>query len=178
MAIRLEPDYARAYLNRASVYTETSRYEKALVDYTAALKLRPDSPTYLNAHCWGLLGVHRAREALPECSRSLSLRPDSADTLDSRGYAYLQLGDLPAAIADFTHALKLDPNPSSTVRFAKRLIARGDFRRDDGVALHFGGLSRGRSGERWAAGRRQQHAARDWRRGAAASGRRSACRPG
>ena len=115
MAIRLEPDYARAYLNRASVYTETSRHEKALADYTAALKLRPDSPTYLNAHCWGLLAVHRAREALPECNRSLSLRPNSAETLDSRGYAYLQLGDLPAAIADFTHALKLDSKMMSSL---------------------------------------------------------------
>jgi hypothetical protein len=38
----------------------------------------------------------------------------------------------------FVIAIGRHYGPSSTVRFAKRLIARGDFRRDDGVALHFG----------------------------------------
>jgi tetratricopeptide (TPR) repeat protein len=44
--IRLDPNYASAFNNRADEYEKASEYEKALEDFTTAIRLSPNDPHY------------------------------------------------------------------------------------------------------------------------------------
>ncbi len=43
-AIRLRPDYVKAYNYRGAVYADHSRYEEAIANFDEATRLRPDLP--------------------------------------------------------------------------------------------------------------------------------------
>lgn len=48
-AIRLNPGFADAYVNRANALRDLGRFDAAMADYDAAIRLRPDNPVaYLN----------------------------------------------------------------------------------------------------------------------------------
>ncbi|MEE8223247.1 MAG: tetratricopeptide repeat protein, partial [Alphaproteobacteria bacterium] len=41
-AIKLKPDYAKAYYNRGVAYMSKGLYDRAIEDYDTAIRLRPD----------------------------------------------------------------------------------------------------------------------------------------
>lgn len=108
-AIRLAPEYIRAYFNRGSAYRHVGEYERAIADYTDAIRLDPEHARAYNNRCWTYALLRRAQEALADCDQSLRLEPDSAATLDSRALAYWLLGEQDKARQDLERARKLDP---------------------------------------------------------------------
>ena len=41
-AIRIDPDYGKAYLNRAIAYYNQDKFDEAIADYTQAIRIDPD----------------------------------------------------------------------------------------------------------------------------------------
>ena len=41
-AIKLKPDYARAFYNRGRAYAKKGLYDQAIADFYAAIRLKPD----------------------------------------------------------------------------------------------------------------------------------------
>ena len=41
-AIKIDPDYVKAYHNRGNTYKELENYKNAIADYTRAIKIDPD----------------------------------------------------------------------------------------------------------------------------------------
>jgi tetratricopeptide (TPR) repeat protein len=82
-------------------------YDRALVDYEAALALDPDAYTY-NAHGAIVGSLGRLEEAIEEYSQAVELAPQYAETYFNRGYAYKVLGEREAAIADFERFLSFE----------------------------------------------------------------------
>ena len=52
VAIRLDPNYALSYENRARAYENTGDYARAIPDYDQLARLRPNNAAVLNSRCW------------------------------------------------------------------------------------------------------------------------------
>jgi tetratricopeptide (TPR) repeat protein len=82
-------------------------YDRALVDYEAALTIEPDVYTY-NAHGTLIASLGRWDEAIQEYDQAIALDPDYAESYFNRGYAYKVMGETEQALADFQQFLAFD----------------------------------------------------------------------
>lgn len=106
-AIRLDPDCAPAYANRAVWLLTSSNFQKAVEDLTWAIALMPD-----NGAAWQDRGVAFAELGRPDLavsdfSRAIELNPEKAGAYAARGYARMVIGDKTGGCADFAAACRL-----------------------------------------------------------------------
>jgi len=141
-AIRVKPDFARAYSNRGYVRRLKGDVEGALQDYTEAIRLKPDHAIAYNNRSVARLVNGDADGALEDCNEAIRLKPDYAYAYDSRGNARRDQGDLEGALQDYTEAIRLKPDLA--VAYYNRGIARrakGDVegaQQDHNDAIRFG----------------------------------------
>jgi tetratricopeptide (TPR) repeat protein len=107
-AIKLNPDYADAYSNRASVRHELGDDPGAIEDYKEAILLNPDCAVYHNN--LGIISYNSDdyRGARVAHTRAIQLNPGYAQAYNDRGFARLRLGDLQGALKDFSQAIELN----------------------------------------------------------------------
>lgn len=108
-AIRLRPDYATAYFNRADVYRTKNMYDEAIADYGQIIKLLPgDARAYLER---GTVHSYKSNydSAIPDFTRAIELLPTSPDPYLQRGLAYLYMSQYDLAIADLSKVIELQP---------------------------------------------------------------------
>jgi tetratricopeptide (TPR) repeat protein len=105
-AIRLNPGYAEAYLERGQIFDAMKNKKKAFADYNKAIKLDPE-----NAVAYFLRGVtysekNKTSPALEDLIRAIEL-DENADYYFERGAIYEGRGDMDNALADYLMAAKL-----------------------------------------------------------------------
>jgi tetratricopeptide (TPR) repeat protein len=86
MAIEINPEFPRSYMNRSFIYMERNDIQKALQDYNSYLKLM--SPYDISGN-------------IPN--------PPVSDALGNRGLIYSKTGRYEKALIDFDLAIKLNP---------------------------------------------------------------------
>ena len=90
-------------------YLSLRRYDEAVVDFTEAIKLRPDVAF---AYCDRAVGYfHKGAygKAIEHDSEGIRRDPGLAFCYSNRGSAKVKRGDYEQAIDDLTEALRLDP---------------------------------------------------------------------
>lgn len=107
-AVRLRPDYAKAFIGLGTSYYFLGRYQEALLASKEAVRLQP------NAHAQTVLGwvyeaLGRYQEAIASYQEAIRLQPDSAPAHASLGLAYLSLGNRIAALEEYKVLQRLDP---------------------------------------------------------------------
>ena len=109
-AIRLKPDFAKAYNNRGITKTNLSEYESAIADYSEAIRLNPDdSKAYSNRGvAKANLGHHES--AIADYNETIRLKPNLAEAYSNRGVAKANLGHHESALADCDEAIRLEPD--------------------------------------------------------------------
>ena len=128
--IQIGSNLALAFSNRGRAYVSLNQYDRAIADYTEAIRLEPTALRYV-MRCDARKMAGQLQAALQDCDEAVRLQPNDANKIDSRGETYLKLGKFDAAISDFDAALKLNP------KHAAALYSRGVAR------LKKGDLSRG-----------------------------------
>jgi tetratricopeptide (TPR) repeat protein len=100
---------AATYKTRGTVYFYKSDYDRAIQDYTQAIKLDPQNSEAFDNRCWTNATLNKLQEALKDCNESLRLRPNFGSTMDTLAFVYLKLGQFDRAIATYTAVLQIDP---------------------------------------------------------------------
>ena len=116
-AITLDPSDDAAYYNRGLVYEEMfesrNRLGYAIADFTAAIALKRDEPSYYDAR-----GVANARQreyytAIADFDKAIALKPDFVSAYRDRALTYGYLFDHDKALKDFTRVIELQPGTAS-----------------------------------------------------------------
>jgi len=98
-------DLAHAYALRGLAYSLQGSYDRAIVDFDAAIERRPNFPAALNNRAWAYFRSGRVGQGLPDIERSIELEPGSAFAYDTRAHMRQALGDQAAAMRDYDRAL-------------------------------------------------------------------------
>lgn len=107
--IERDPQDAKLYNGRASVWTALGKLGLATADSEQAILLKPSAENYFSrGTVWWLRGEHD--QAIADFSEALRLDPKYVGAYNSRANVSLATGNYESAIADFTEALRLDPN--------------------------------------------------------------------
>jgi serine/threonine protein kinase len=119
-AIRLNPNYVRAYARRGNTLKSLGQEEKAKYDFQKAISLVPKTDDdYLGrGNAKSELGDNKG--AITDFNEAIRLNPNSADAYNNLGLRKSELGDKQRAIADFNEAIRLNPN------FARPYYNRGN----------------------------------------------------
>ena len=109
-AIKLKPQFAEAYFNRAVANTALKKLEEAIEDYDQAIELRPEFvKAYVNrGNMKTQLG--KSEEAVEDFDQALKQSSEHVEAYTNRGYTKTLLGRREEAIEDFNQAIELKPD--------------------------------------------------------------------
>ncbi|HUI12892.1 MAG TPA: tetratricopeptide repeat protein [Xanthobacteraceae bacterium] len=120
-----DDDRATSYNNRGMAYAATGAPDKAVADYSMAIKIAPVyGPAYLNRGNV-FLDAGKYDEAIADFNRAIITFPGYALAYNSRGAAYYSKGNLNAALADLDTAIKLKPDYGNAYWNRARVYASG-----------------------------------------------------
>ena len=119
-------DHAVAFFNRGFAHKNRGQYDRAIEDYTQAIRLMPSLGLAYNGRglAFDRKGLHD--RAMLDFAEAIRLMPDSDFAFANRAAAALKLGQLEQAIADYDAALRIDPKNAAS------LYQRGLARRQKG----------------------------------------------
>ncbi|MBI1916608.1 MAG: tetratricopeptide repeat protein [Planctomycetes bacterium] len=106
---RLDPKFAAAFGNRGNAYLHKKEYDKAIKDFTEAIR-DPKFATAFGNRGNAYLHKKEYDKAIKDFTEVIRLDPKNALTFLNRGYAYQQRKEYDKAIKDYTEAIRLDPN--------------------------------------------------------------------
>ncbi|HKD58569.1 MAG TPA: tetratricopeptide repeat protein [Hyphomicrobiaceae bacterium] len=112
---------ATAYLNRANIYAQRTKYDLAFADYSAALALDPTNPLIPYNRGNVFFDRQEYERAIGDFSRAIELDGSFALAYFNRGLAQERLGDNAAAVADYRRTLALDATQIKAQRRLERL---------------------------------------------------------
>ena len=98
---------AVAYATRALALSLKGRFEAAIDDYGAALKIEPNFAVALNNRAWAYHKWGRGAQGLRDVEKSLQLNPMSEHTWDTRAHIRQIMGNHAGAFADYEQAANL-----------------------------------------------------------------------
>lgn len=108
-AIKLKPDYAKAYYSRGDAYKNLGQYQRAIKDYNKAIRLKPDDLGYVQRGSV-YLELKQFQRAIEDFNEALRLKPDDALLYSIRGNIYSRLSQYQFAIRDFSKGIRLKPD--------------------------------------------------------------------
>jgi tetratricopeptide (TPR) repeat protein len=116
--LQLQPN-AAVFADRGNVHRSLRRWDQAIADYTAALKLNPGFPAFwfYRGLCYAAKGEHR--KAAADFSQCIQLNSKVPACWFNRGNAWLNLGRKQKALADYSQAIALKSD------FQEAWISRG-----------------------------------------------------
>jgi lipoprotein NlpI len=118
-AIRLETDALEsgvlsavgqvfAFYNRGNAWQAKGNIDRAIADYTEAIRLNPRLREAFNnrGNAWKAKGD--LDRAIADYTEAIRLNPQSKEAFNDRGSAWQSKGDLDRAVADYSEAIRLD----------------------------------------------------------------------
>ena len=118
-AIRLKPDYARAFKNRAAAYEAMKDDVRARADLDESLRLEHDAETFYR-RAQMKMRSHDKAGAIDDLTRAIELDPSFQLAFLLRGAVRRELGDEDGMIADYKRSQELDPDsPLQVVSYGR-----------------------------------------------------------
>lgn len=108
-AIKLRPDYRRAYVARGAANYMQNRLGNGLYDMEQAINLDSRYAVAYVGKCFLLSEMQRPGDAFGACDRAIELSPKLSIAYNTRGLVRLRMKDLSGAERDLRQAIELDP---------------------------------------------------------------------
>lgn len=116
-AIRAQPDFVDAYVQRAEARRMLRQYELSLDDCNKVIQIQPDDPRGYNCRGLGRQQLNRYDASLADFSEAIRRNPNFALAYGNRGTSYNLLQQHDRALQDFNQAIRLTPrNPLFHIR--------------------------------------------------------------
>jgi tetratricopeptide (TPR) repeat protein len=134
-AIRLNPKYRDAYMNRGYAWYTAGDWRRGIADYSEAIKIDPTYARayYLRSQLW--VGIGERRKAIADLTELIRLDPNDAELYRDRAMIWFDEGDEDRGIADFLEAIRLNPKFGSAITLLAHLwVKRAEY--DRAVALY------------------------------------------
>lgn len=109
-ALRLDPENAELYVDRARAHAAAERYGSAAADLDRALARTPENVDALVFRANARRRMGQPAEAADDLAVALALSPDHVEGLLERGIVRLALGDRGAARRDWLRLLQITPH--------------------------------------------------------------------
>ncbi|WP_055077147.1 tetratricopeptide repeat protein [Pseudanabaena sp. 'Roaring Creek'] len=109
-ALKLNPNFIKAYLGLGDAHVSLREYAKAVGDYGKAISMRPDKARlayFKRGEINFLLG--QLQQAMADFEAAIAIDPSYADAHMSLGNTYFKLRSYEQAIACFSRTLELSP---------------------------------------------------------------------
>ncbi|MFZ4556145.1 MAG: tetratricopeptide repeat protein [Pseudanabaena sp.] len=109
-ALKLNPNFIKAYLGLGDAHVSLREYAKAVGDYGKAISMRPDKARlayFKRGEINFLLG--QFQQALADFQAAITIDPNFADAHFALGNTYFKLKSFEQAISAYTQTLDLDP---------------------------------------------------------------------
>src|SRR6059058_378607 len=90
---------AETFNSRGIAYRLKGDYDRAIQDYSQAIKINPNFAAAFDNRCWARAVVGILKPALADCNEALRLMPNNAATLESRGFVFLKMSHFDAAVS-------------------------------------------------------------------------------
>jgi tetratricopeptide (TPR) repeat protein len=100
---------AIAFSNRGLAYKRKSQWDRAIADYSEAIRLNPNDAQIFNNRGNAFYYKGRLDRAIEDYDNALRLRPDLAEAFGNRGNVYRKKGQLDRAIGEYDKAIRLEP---------------------------------------------------------------------
>ena len=104
-------------LQRAKSHVDAHEYDRAISDYTEAIRLNPKNAAMFAQRALVYAAKREYDQAIADCTEAIRLDSKNASTYFGRGLAFMSKDDCDNAIADFTEAIRLEPTDAYTYRF-------------------------------------------------------------
>jgi tetratricopeptide (TPR) repeat protein len=108
------PENAEAFETRASRRYDEGRYDQAISDYTAALKLDPKLTSAMVNRGWAYLAREDYQTASADFGAAIKLDPEMRAAYEGRGTCQREMGQYDKAIRDLTEAIRRDATDADT----------------------------------------------------------------
>lgn len=109
-AIRIQPNYVKAHVNKGNALSNMGRNDEALASYYEAVEIDPEFAEGFNNLGAFLLKLNRHEEAVDCFSRAVELKPDYVMALNNLGCTLLDLGQNDEASLYLNQAIELKPD--------------------------------------------------------------------
>ncbi len=118
-AIELDPDFEKAYISRAGVYSRSGDHEKAAMDYDRATVFNKKETDlyYLSGNEWYLHGNNEL--ALKKLTHAIQLKKNFLEAFQVRSVVYMKLEKYELALEDCTRCLKLNEDERTYYNLAQ-----------------------------------------------------------
>lgn len=113
-AIKNNPQYDVAFLNRGKNKSLMKDFSAALLDYNMAVKLNPSNPGAYNNCGLAKYELHNYAGAIADLNTALRLNPAFPEAYNNRANVRSALKDFAGALLDFANSLRLNPNAPET----------------------------------------------------------------
>jgi tetratricopeptide (TPR) repeat protein len=104
------PGDARTYVALGDDHAESGNLNKAIANYTEAIKLDARYAFAYSRRASAWMKKHERQKAIADYSVAIALEPRNPSHFLSRGAVWSRQGDHAPAIADFDEAIRLDPS--------------------------------------------------------------------
>lgn len=110
----VEPASPADFEIRAARRFDEARYDQAIADYTAALKIDPKLASAMTNRGWAYLMKEDYETARADFDAALKIDSEMRGAYEGRGTCYRELGDYKSAIKDLTEAIRRDDTDADT----------------------------------------------------------------
>ena len=115
------PNLAVAFSNRGLAYKRKNQWDRAIADYSEAIRLKPDDAKVFNNRGNAYYFNGQLDRAIEDYNDAIRLQPDLAVAFGNRGNVYRKQGRFDRAIEEYDKALQFEPDNAQV--FADRGLA-------------------------------------------------------
>ncbi len=112
---------AVAFTNRGLAYKRKGQWDRAIADYSEAIRLKSDDAEVFNNRGNAYFHKGQLDRAIKDYDDAIRLQPDLAEAFSNRGNVYRKKGRFDRAIKDYDDAIRFKPDNAQV--FADRGLA-------------------------------------------------------